>query len=87
MMVSAEGGVNIEEVAVKNPDAIVKFPIDIHDGLSQSKAQEAAVALGFPSDRLSEVADVSESVLVWLWRGSWHNHLSCRSSSSCSIYS
>ena len=32
---SSEGGVNIEEVAEKNPDAIVKFPIDPVDGLSQ----------------------------------------------------
>ena len=34
MIASSEGGVNIEEVAEKNPDAIVKFPISINDGLS-----------------------------------------------------
>lgn len=32
MIASSEGGVNIEEVAAKNPDAIIKFPIDIHEG-------------------------------------------------------
>merc|ERR1712045_491129 len=30
---SSGGGVNIEEVAEKNPDAIVKFPIDVKKGL------------------------------------------------------
>ena len=29
---SSEGGVNIEEVAASNPDAIVKFPIDCVEG-------------------------------------------------------
>lgn len=32
-MASAEGGVEIEEVAAKNPKAIHYFPIDIHKGL------------------------------------------------------
>ena len=34
IIASSEGGVNIEEVASKNPDAILREPIDIHNGLS-----------------------------------------------------
>ena len=37
MIASSEGGVNIEEVAEKNPDAIVKIPIDIHKGKVKPK--------------------------------------------------
>ena len=58
MIASSEGGVNIEEVAEKNPDAIVKTPIDIHQGLTKDKAREVAQQLGFPGPKLDEVADV-----------------------------
>ena len=39
MIASSEGGVNIEEVAERNPDAIVKTPIDITQGLSLATAK------------------------------------------------
>ena len=58
MIASAEGGVNIEDVAAKNPDAIIKFPIDIHEGLSVEKATEAARELGFPPERREEVGQI-----------------------------
>ena len=58
MIASSEGGVNIEEVAEKNPDAIVKFPISINDGLSEAEAKDAAAKLGFPAERQDEVAKV-----------------------------
>jgi len=32
LIASAQGGVNIEEVAAENPDAIIKEPIDITKG-------------------------------------------------------
>ena len=32
MIVSTEGGMNIEDVARDNPDAIVKVPVDIDNG-------------------------------------------------------
>merc|ERR1711997_1172141 len=35
LIASAEGGVNIEEIAARNPDAILTFPLDIHEGLSK----------------------------------------------------
>ena len=39
MIASSEGGVNIEDVAERNPDAIVKTPIDIMEGLSFAAAK------------------------------------------------
>ena len=41
IIASSEGGVNIEETAEKNPDAIVKFPISINDNnCAQAKLEE-----------------------------------------------
>jgi len=42
-MLSAEGGVEIEQVAVDNPDAIAKIWIDPVDGLSYNQAREWVV--------------------------------------------
>lgn len=35
---SSQGGVNIEDVAAENPDAIVKEPIDIMQGIKMDQA-------------------------------------------------
>lgn len=35
---SSQGGVNIEDVAAENPDAIVKEPIDIVEGIKMDQA-------------------------------------------------
>jgi len=55
---SSEGGVNIEEVAEKNPDAIVKFPIDPVDGLSQAGAEEIAARIGVQAAKVPEVSQI-----------------------------
>ena len=49
---------NIEEVAEKDPTAIVKFPIDIHEGMTVEKGKEVAETLGFPADKVDEVAQI-----------------------------
>ena len=51
MIASSEGGVNIEEIAAKNPDAIIKIPIDILEGLNDDKARMAAKKMGIPESR------------------------------------
>lgn len=35
---SSQGGVNIEDVAAENPDAIVKEPVDIVEGIKKEQA-------------------------------------------------
>jgi len=57
LIASTEGGMNIEDVAAKNPDAILTFPIDIHGGLTNDKALEIAKALEIHADNQNEVAD------------------------------
>merc|ERR1712193_143595 len=58
IIASSEGGVNIEETAEKNPDAIVKFPIDVMEGLSKEGARSVAEKLGVNSAKLDDVADI-----------------------------
>merc|ERR1719320_1448978 len=55
---SSEGGVNIEEVAEKNPDAIVKFPIDVKIGLELDGAKEIPKAVGIHPSKVDEVAQI-----------------------------
>lgn len=46
LIASSQGGVNIEEVAAENPDAIVYEPIDINKGLSKDQAMKIARQVG-----------------------------------------
>ena len=64
LMLSAQGGVDIEEVAAKDPDAIVKLHIDPVDGLSAAVARKAAVDAKIPEKAFDGVA----SILVQLYR-------------------
>lgn len=40
---SSQGGVNIEDVAAENPDAIIKEPIDIVEGIKKEQAVRVIV--------------------------------------------
>merc|ERR1712079_318470 len=55
---SSEGGVNIEEVAEKNPDAIVKFPIDVMKGLDVEGAKNIAEKIGIHPKKNAEVTHI-----------------------------
>jgi succinyl-CoA synthetase beta subunit len=61
---SAEGGVEIEEVAHTNPDAVAKVAIDPLAGVDQAKAREIVAAAKFPAD----IADEAVPVIVALWQ-------------------
>lgn len=52
IIASKEGGVNIEEVAEENPDAIMKEPIHPGFGLQPFQCRKLAHALGFEPDQL-----------------------------------
>ncbi|MEY3258813.1 MAG: succinyl-CoA synthetase beta subunit [Actinomycetota bacterium] len=58
LMLSAQGGVEIEEVAAKDPTAIVKLHINPIDGLSAARARQAAVEAKIPERALDGVADI-----------------------------
>ncbi|CAL9287471.1 MULTISPECIES: ADP-forming succinate--CoA ligase subunit beta [Streptomyces] len=56
---SAEGGMDIEEVAADRPEAVARIPIDPALGVSSAKAGEIAEAAGLPPQTVD--------VLVRLW--------------------
>ena len=62
LMLSAQGGVDIEEVAERDPDAIVKLHIDPVDGLSEATAKKAATDAKIPAKALDGVAKILVSL-------------------------
>ncbi|MFC5264536.1 ADP-forming succinate--CoA ligase subunit beta [Kribbella qitaiheensis] len=53
---SAAGGMEIEEVAHTNPDAVAKISIDPATGVDEAKAREIATQAGYPADVIDAVA-------------------------------
>ncbi|MDX6296279.1 MAG: succinyl-CoA synthetase beta subunit [Nocardioidaceae bacterium] len=60
---SVEGGVEIEEVARTNPDAVKQIPIDPGTGVDAAVAREIVAAAGFPAD----LTDQAVSLVEKLW--------------------
>ena len=58
LMLSAQGGVDIEEVAAKDPTAIVKLHINPIEGISRDRAKQAAQEARIPVAALDGVADI-----------------------------
>jgi len=58
LMLSAQGGVEIEVVAERDPSAIVKLHINPIEGLSLATARQAAVDAKIPVQALDGVADM-----------------------------
>ena len=54
MMASSEGGMDIEEVAHKTPEKILKVFIDPADGLTDAQASELATGIGVPADSVAK---------------------------------
>jgi succinyl-CoA synthetase beta subunit len=56
---SAEGGMEIEELAASRPEAVARVPVDPAEGVTSAKATEIAEAAGLPPETVD--------VLVRLW--------------------
>jgi len=61
IIASAQGGINIEEIAAEDPSAIFKFPVDIVEGITDATAQEIALKLGL-ENRLEETKSVVKNL-------------------------
>ncbi|VDP53508.1 unnamed protein product [Schistosoma mattheei] len=67
-----QGGVNIEDIARDNPDALIKIPVDINKGLNKKDALFMAHKLGFTHpdeaavyiERLYKLFDSSDCTLL-----------------------
>ena len=67
VMASTEGGVDIEEVAAKTPEKIVKEPIDPAIGMMPYQARKVAIALGLRGDLIGQAA----KLLLGVYRTWW----------------
>jgi succinyl-CoA synthetase beta subunit len=63
-MASAEGGMDIEQLAVERPEALAKVPVDAIAGVDIDKAREIAAAAKIPA----AVAEQAAEVIVKLWK-------------------
>jgi succinyl-CoA synthetase beta subunit len=59
---SVEGGVEIEEVARTNPDAVRQIAVDPGAGVDTAKAREIAVEAGFPGAVLEQAVTMVEAL-------------------------
>ncbi len=57
IVASRVGGTSIEDIAAADPTAISKIPIDMNEGVTDEKAKEVAIALGFSPDRIPQAAE------------------------------
>jgi len=64
MIASAEGGVDIEEVAARTPDRIIRLHIDPLLGLREYQARDVAVAIDLPKEYWRQFMTVADG----LWR-------------------
>ncbi|NYI39075.1 succinyl-CoA synthetase beta subunit [Aeromicrobium tamlense] len=61
---SVEGGVEIEEVAKTNPEAVRQIPVDAGTGVDEAKAREIVADAKFPA----ELADQAVEMIQALWK-------------------
>ncbi len=59
---SVEGGVEIEEVAKTNPDAVKKIAIDPGTGVDDAKAQAIVDEAGFPAELREQAVDLVKAL-------------------------
>lgn len=68
-MVSAEGGVEIEEVAARTPEAITRRHVDPTEGLGEQGAEALARSLGLDADTAGRVAALLRSLYTCFVEG------------------
>lgn len=59
---SVEGGVEIEEVAKTNPDAVRQIPIDALRGVDEAKAREIVADAKFPEELVEQAVNLAQKL-------------------------
>ena len=67
MMVSPEGGMEIEEVAAATPEKILTLHIDPAAGLSDEQALDAAKFVGLPEEALNQAKNMLQALYQAFW--------------------
>ena len=60
IVASSQGGMDIEAVAASDPDAIIKLPVNINEGLQPKDARALAQQLGFSAKAITGAADMMQ---------------------------
>ena len=63
-MISIEGGMDIETLAVERPEALVKLPLDPNEGVNREVAKKLVTEAGFMPEDHEKVADVLQKLWV-----------------------
>ncbi len=58
VLASAEGGVEIEELALARPEAVLRLGVDVHRGLQPYQARGLAYDLGLSGDQVKEFSRI-----------------------------
>jgi succinyl-CoA synthetase beta subunit len=67
IIASAEGGTDIEELAVRMPERIHKLPVDPAKGMGRADAEALAGRLGFAGDAQNQAAACVQSLYRAFW--------------------
>ena len=67
IIASTEGGMDIEEVAEKTPEKIIRVPISPTMGLRHHQCRRVAFALGFEGDQVKQFARILTGVYKMFW--------------------
>jgi succinyl-CoA synthetase beta subunit len=62
IITSTQGGGNIEQIAAEYPDAIIKEPVDLIEGLTPEKAHKLATKLGFTGEAHNQAVDMMQKL-------------------------
>lgn len=68
LMASTEGGMDIEEVAAKTPEKIIRETVDPALGMMPYQARKVAAALGFTGDLINQGAKVLQGIYNTWWK-------------------
>ncbi|CAA6677085.1 MULTISPECIES: ADP-forming succinate--CoA ligase subunit beta [unclassified Lentimonas] len=67
IIASTEGGMDIEEVADKTPEKLIRVPISPTLGLRHHQARQVAYALGFAGDQVKQFTRILSGVYKMFW--------------------
>lgn len=67
IMASSEGGMDIEEVAAKTPEKIIKVFVDPLVGLTDTQCDEIANGIGIPASSLTQAREVFKNLYKTYW--------------------
>jgi succinyl-CoA synthetase beta subunit len=67
IIASIEGGMDIEEVAEKEPEKIITIPVDVHAGVTPADAKQVSDAFGLSGAPADQVKDILENLYKCFW--------------------